>query len=101
VKFKVGDKVEWETCDYEPDRPRWDHGSDRGGSGEWQSGEITKVYDDFVEIDIGWVWPIEGNADYEDEQWDRPGYLRHTKSKPKKIRIIDMGSYYKSEVIEE
>ena len=95
-EFKVGDKVEFEMMKID-DKPRWDYGHDRGGTGKWISGTVTSIYsygDIIVQTKTySWVWP---NPSSNSKLYENPGYLRHKheeEQKQVKYRLVDMGGY--------
>lgn len=111
--FKIGDKVECEglrsgaSFTVSPNEPRWNFYTDRGGSGEYIQGIVTLVdsVDSYVRvkldnINLNWKWPLLGHHKYDENQWERPGYLRHVGSvigstirHPGKWRLVSKGSY--------
>lgn len=90
MKFKVGDKVEFElSIQGQKNRPRWERGFDKGGSGFWAVGTVTEV--DMYKIVVSYTikdhvgtgiceWPYNLSPDYHGSQWSRPGFLRLLKS---------------------
>ncbi len=80
-EFKIDDKV---LCEVSKDfsyQPRWDHGNDKGGSGSYMEGVVTSIHSAAATISvrfesISWSWPLPGHNNYNDNQWNRPGYLR-------------------------
>ena len=100
--FQVGDEVKYELSGIGFE-PRWNHAIDHGGNGDWAIAKIIRAVTNSVETKcdngFSWFWPLLGGADFDDDQWGRPGFLRHKEEiKPKqpRVRIVDMGAYFKS-----
>ena len=79
MEFKVGDEIEYELS--KRGFPRWDFGTDRGGSGEWFRGKVVSIGpQDLVtahpEKESHWLWP---RPDHERDLYAQPGYLRKVK----------------------
>jgi hypothetical protein len=93
--FRVGDKVKFQIRLDGSGLPRWDFDQDfnNGEEGPWKESIVQEVYGDVGEVLADdWIWPIGLIG-------KRPGYLE--KIVHKKFRIVDKGSYYASEFVEE
>jgi len=102
--FKIGDKIECESYGM-IGQPRWDYRIDRGGTGKYIQGKVTVIDSDIVRVrfdnsGIAWQWPLSGHCKYDENQWKRPGYLRHVGSvigntirHPGKWRLVSKGGY--------
>lgn len=82
--FKEGDQVEFELA-RDKLNPRWDFPHDSGWSGVWQRATVHHVSRHAVLVtwfsrgqQRFWGWPAPGHPEYSEDQWDRPGFLRHS-----------------------
>ena len=85
--FHVGDIVEYGSA-YGTTNPRHDHLTDNNGGSSQSDATyirsvVTAVTDMIITISLSngtpWNWPNTGHENYREDQWARPGYLRHAR----------------------
>jgi len=82
--FDIDDLVEFEMT-REGHEPRWDHNTDRGGIGIFEQGRVVTLTPERITVSMNrgggsWSFPTTGGRDYSPDQWQRPGFLRHSNS---------------------
>jgi len=83
--FQVGDIVEYQTVSADSANPRYDHLTDNGSAsgGTFERATVSTVANNLIYIALPsggtWNWPDVGHEHYREDQWSRPGYLRHVR----------------------